>query len=44
MNLNQFSGLLSEKWKNFTKDHDFVEVKLSDGKTIYVDSSLDIVQ
>ena len=44
MNLNAYSGLLPEKWKNFTKDHDFVEVTLSDGKTMFVDASLDIVQ
>lgn len=44
MNLNEYSKLLPEKWKNFTKDHDFVEVILSDGKTMYVDASLDIVQ
>ena len=44
MNLNEWSGLLPEKWKNFTKDHDFVEVILADGKTMYVDASLDIVQ
>ena len=44
MNLNDYSKLLPEKWKNFTKDHDFVEVTLSDGKTIFVDASLDIVQ
>lgn len=44
MNLNDYSKLLPEKWKNFTKDHDFAEVKLSDGKKIYVDPSLDIIQ
>ena len=44
MNLNAYSGLLPEKWKNFTKDHDFVEVTMSDGKTMYVDASLNIVQ
>ena len=44
MNLNEYSGLLPEKWKNFTKDHDFVEVTFADGKTMYVDASLNIVQ
>ncbi|MDE6561482.1 MAG: transglutaminase-like domain-containing protein [Muribaculaceae bacterium] len=44
MNLNEYSSLLPEKWKNFTKDHDFAEVKLSDGKTIFVDPTLDIIQ
>ena len=44
MNLNDYSKLLPEKWKNFTKDHDFAEVRLSDGKKIYVDPSLDIIQ
>ena len=45
MNLNEYSSLLPEKWKNFTKDHDFAEVKLSDGKTtIYADPTLDIIQ
>ena len=44
MNLNDYSNLLPEKWKNFTKDHDFVEIKLSDGKIIYVESSLDIIK
>lgn len=44
MNLNDYSKLLPKKWKNFTKDHDFAEVKLSDGKKIYVDPSLDIIQ
>lgn len=44
MNLNECSGLLPERWKNFTKDHDFVEVTLSDGKIMYVDASLNIVQ
>ena len=44
MNLNEYSGLLPEKWKNFTKDHDFVEVSFADGKTMYVDASLNIVQ
>lgn len=44
MNLNDYSSLLPEKWKNFTKDHDFAEIKLSDGKTIYVDPTLDIIQ
>lgn len=43
-NLNDYSSLLPEKWKNFTKDHDFVEVKLSNGKIIFADSSLDIIQ
>ena len=44
MNLNAYSCLLLEKWKNFTKDHDFVEVTLIDGKTMFVDASLDVVQ
>ena len=44
MNLNDYSKLLPEKWKNFTKDHDFAEVRLSDGKKIYVDPTLDIIQ
>ena len=44
MDLNYCSKMLPEKWKNFTKDHDFVEVKLSDGRTMFVDSSLDLVQ
>ena len=44
MNLNEYSRLLPGKWKNFTKDHDFAEVKLSDEKTIYVDPTLDIIQ
>lgn len=43
-NLNEYSCLLPEKWKNFTKDHDFAEVKLSDGNTIYADPSLNIIQ
>ena len=43
MNLNECSAMLPEKWKNFTKDHDFTEVRLSDGTTIYVDASLDII-
>ena len=34
INLNDYSSLLPKKWKNFTKDHDFAEVTLSDGKTI----------
>lgn len=43
-NLNEYSILLPEKWKNFTKDHDFAEVTLSDGTTIYADPSLNIIQ
>ncbi len=44
INLNDYSKLLPTKWKNFTKDHDFAEVTLSDKKIIYVDPSLDIIQ
>lgn len=44
MNLNEYSRILPERWKNFTKDHDFAEVKLSDGNKIYVDPSLDLIQ
>ena len=44
INLNEYSSLLPEKWRNFTKDHDFAEVILSDGNTIYVDPTLDIIQ
>lgn len=44
MNLNDFSKLLPKKWKNFTKDHDFAEVTLTDGSRIYVDPSLNIIQ
>ncbi len=44
INLNDYSKLLPTKLKNFTKDHDFVEVTLSNKKLIYVDSSLDIIQ
>lgn len=44
INLNQYSGLLPEMLKNFTKDHDFVEVRLSDGNIMYADASLNIVQ
>ncbi len=44
INLNDYSKLLPTKLKNFTKDHDFVEVQLSTKKIIYVDPSLDIIQ
>lgn len=44
INLNDYSKLLPERWKNFTKDHDFAEVILSDGKIVYVDPLLDIIQ
>ena len=44
INLNDYSSLLPQKWKNFTKDHDFAEVTLSDGNIFYVDSTLDIIQ
>lgn len=44
MNVNDYSKLLPEKWKNFTKDHDFTEVRLSDGRIVYADPSLDIIQ
>lgn len=43
-NLNDYSKLLPTKWKNFTKDHDFAEVRLSNQEIIYVDPSLDIIQ
>lgn len=42
INLNNFSKLLPNDMRNFTKDHDFVEVKYDD-RVIYVDPSLNII-
>ena len=42
INLNNFSKLLPKDMRNFTKDHDFVEVKYED-KVIYADPSLNII-
>lgn len=42
VNLNSFSKYLPQKWKNFTKDHDFVEVNY-DNFTFYVDPTLNII-
>ncbi len=42
VNLNDFSKLLPKDMRNFTKDHDFVEVAYED-KIIYVDPSLNII-
>ena len=42
INLNSFSKYLPQKWNNFTKDHDFVEVNY-DNYTFYVDPTLNII-
>lgn len=42
INLNIFSKYLPQKWNNFTKDHDFVEVRY-DNHTFYVDPTLHII-
>ena len=42
VNLNQLSNLLPGKLHDFTKDHDFAEVRYDD-KIIYVDPSLNII-
>lgn len=42
INLNFFSKYLPTKWRNFTKDHDFVEVKY-ENRIIYVDPTLNVI-
>lgn len=43
INLNKFSKFLPGKWKNFTQDHDFVEIEYENDYKLYVDPLLDIV-
>ncbi|MBD5356080.1 MAG: hypothetical protein HDR88_03625 [Bacteroides sp.] len=43
VNLNSYSKYLPKKWADFTKDHDFVEVKIGNS-TYYVDAILNIIQ
>lgn len=42
INLNYFSKFLPKKWENFTKDHDFVEVRY-ENYVIYVDPTLNVI-
>ncbi len=42
INLNDFSKFFPFRLKNFTKDHDFVEIKYED-KIIYMDPTLNII-
>lgn len=43
VNLNDFSKYFSGRIRNNTKDHDFVEVQLSDQTIVFVDASLNVV-
>lgn len=44
INLNYFSRFLPSRWENFTKDHDFVEIKYEgDNHKYYVDPLLDLI-
>ncbi len=43
INLNSFSQYLPERWRKFTKDHDFAEVTWETNFKCYVDPTLDKV-